>query len=74
MTISEGGSYDPETIALLRTVLDAAWNALSPERRARITKADLALRILNVAAQGERDPIRLRRRAVAELVSNKSAA
>jgi hypothetical protein len=38
MKISEGGSYDPETIALLRTVLDAAWDALSHERRARITK------------------------------------
>jgi hypothetical protein len=64
MKIPEGGSYDPETITLLRTVLDAAWDALLPEHQARTSKAHLAQRMLKLAAQGERDPIRLRTRAL----------
>jgi hypothetical protein len=43
-TVSESGSYDPETIALLRNVLDAAWHSLSPEYQARTTKSHLAER------------------------------
>jgi hypothetical protein len=67
MKIPEGGSYDPETITLLRTVLDAAWDALLPEHQARTSKAHLAQRMLKLAAQGERDPIRLRTRALIEI-------
>jgi hypothetical protein len=52
--------YDPETIMLLRSALDAAWKALPPEHHARTTKSDLAARMLHLAAQGERDPARLR--------------
>jgi hypothetical protein len=55
-------AYDSETVALLRKVLDEAWENLSPKQRAGITKSDLAQRILLVALQGERDPARLRTR------------
>ena len=54
------GSYDPETITLLRSVLDAAWNSLSPTQQAHISKSVLADRVLKLAARGERDPARLR--------------
>ena len=61
MTLTEGnGSFDPETIVLLRAALDEAREALSPEQQARMGKSVLAERILKLAAQGERDPIRLR--------------
>jgi hypothetical protein len=70
MKISEGGSYDPETIALLRAALDAAWDALSPERRGCTSKAHLAERMLKLAAQGERDPARLRMRALIEITQS----
>jgi hypothetical protein len=72
MRYSEGGSYDPETIALLRMVLDAAWDALLPEQQARTSKSILAQRMLKLAAQGERDPIRLRTRAVIEVLPGRS--
>jgi hypothetical protein len=69
--VSEGGSYDPETIALLRNVLDAAWHSLSPEYQARTTKSHLAERVLKLAAPGERDPARLRVRAIVEVIPSR---
>ena len=61
----EGGSFDPETIKLLKAALDQAWLSLSPRQQAHTTKSYLAQRILKIAAQGERDPVRLRSCALA---------
>ena len=69
MKVSERGAYDPETITLLRSVLDAAWDALPVEQRARTTKSRMALCLLKLAARGERDPHRLRSRAVMDVVA-----
>jgi hypothetical protein len=69
MKVSERGAYDPETIDLLRSILDAAWDALPPEQQARTTKSMMALSLLSLAARGERDPIRLRSRAVMAVVA-----
>jgi hypothetical protein len=69
MKVSERGAYDPETITLLRSVLDAAWDALPPEQRATSTKSRMASCLLSLAARGERDPIRLRSRAVMDVVA-----
>ena len=68
MKIRQGGSFDPETAALLQTVLDQAWVNLLPEQQSRTTKSDLAAGILMLAAQGERDPVSLRTLAVLEVV------
>jgi hypothetical protein len=56
--------FDPETIALLRTSLDRAWASLPPGQQAVTSQSLLAERILRAAAQGERDPDRLRARAI----------
>ncbi len=56
----EGGSFDPETIKLLKAALDQAWLSLSSGQQAHTTKSYIAQRILKIAAQGERDPVRLR--------------
>jgi hypothetical protein len=69
MKVAERGVYDPETITMLRETLDAAWGALSPEQRARSTKSRMALCLLGLAAAGERDPLRLRSRAVMDIVA-----
>jgi len=74
MKISEGGSYGPATITLLRAVLDAAWKSLLPEQRAGSCKADLAAHVLKLAAQGERDPFRLRTRVVTEFICMERAS
>ena len=64
------GAFDSETVQLLRTVLDEAWQCLRPEERARATKSLLAERILKLAAGGERDPIRLRVGALETVVTS----
>jgi hypothetical protein len=69
MKVSEGDAYDHETIMLLRTALDATWEALPPEHRARTVKSDLAAQMLHLAAQGERDPDRLRIRTLMSAVA-----
>jgi len=53
-------SLGPETLKLLRSVLDDVWGSLTAEERAQTTKSLVASRILEVAATGELDPVRLR--------------
>jgi hypothetical protein len=55
-----GVCFDPETVELLRTVLDDAWSSISAHRKARTSKTELAERILVAAGRGERDPETLR--------------
>jgi len=38
--------FDAETIALMKMVLDEAWNRLPPKRQATMLKTSLAERIL----------------------------
>jgi hypothetical protein len=52
-------TFDIETLTVLRTVLDEAWELLSPEQL-RTTKSLVATRLLEAAAAGERDAGRLR--------------
>jgi hypothetical protein len=68
MGFSETGSFDPETITLLRTVLDDTWASLSSDEQASLNKGDLAACILKLAGQGESDPNRLRAFALTNLV------
>ena len=58
------GAYDPETLSVLRDALDQAWSLLPDERKAVTHKADMAGRILKLAAEGVRDPVRLRAAAL----------
>jgi hypothetical protein len=57
-------SYDPETLTMLRGVLDDVWGALPSDRQARMPKSEMAQRILKRAADGERDPVRLKAAAL----------
>jgi hypothetical protein len=56
--------FDAETVALMRTTLDRAWDSLPTGQQAVTSRSILAERILKAAAQGERDPDRLRARAI----------
>jgi hypothetical protein len=55
--------FDPTTLAMLRSVVDDAWSRL-PAGQTEITRSLLAQRILRAAKAGERDPARLRARAI----------
>ena len=46
-TIRDGGSFDPETVEVLKTVLDDAWASLVPAQQARTSKSEMAVRILH---------------------------
>jgi hypothetical protein len=59
--------FDPTTVAMLRNVLEDAWSRL-PAGQTEITRSLLAERILKAAKTGERNPTRLRARAIAEVV------
>ena len=62
-------NFDPETVAVLRQCLDNAWARLRPEQRATMRKTTLAARILKSAAEGERDPERLRDAALTDIAA-----
>jgi hypothetical protein len=57
--------FDPDTIAILRGVLDEAWSCL-PAGQTDVTRSLLAERILKAARSGERDPDRLRTHAITD--------
>ena len=69
-----GGAFDPETISLMRSVLDEVWGSLRPEEQAQASRSLFAQRILKLAATGERDPIRLRTCAFTEVISSEVVA
>jgi hypothetical protein len=62
--MKSGAHFDPEIIKIMRAVLDDAWAALRPHQQRELAKVHLAERILAAAANGERDPARLRARAL----------
>jgi hypothetical protein len=57
--IRDEAAFDPETITLLAGVLDRVWKALPGDRQTATTRAQVAERILSLAAQGERSAVRL---------------
>lgn len=59
-----------DTLKLLQSVLDDAWNSLRPEERARTSKTEVAVRVLEAASAGERDPARLRIEAITGVVTS----
>jgi hypothetical protein len=65
-------SFDPETLAMLESVLDETWTALQnkastfSETETRTAIADL---IVTFAQQGERDPQKLKALVLAALPS-----
>jgi hypothetical protein len=67
-------AYDPETVELLRTVLDQAWADLHPRHKEQISKSHMAGYVLRPAAAGERHPGRLRFRAIADAVQELASA
>jgi hypothetical protein len=60
--------FDPETVAMLRGVLDDAWSRL-PAGQTHVTRPMLAERILKAAKAGERNPAKLRAHAIANSVA-----
>jgi hypothetical protein len=71
---SRGAAFEPEVILLMQAALEDAWARLPPAERSRTRKSDLAARILRAAANGERDPVRLRTYALLQVLSPRAEA
>jgi hypothetical protein len=69
MDRTKGVYFDPETVSPLRATFGDAWACLGPEQQATTSQTALAEGILNAAAQGERDPKRLRDAALMVLAA-----
>jgi hypothetical protein len=61
--------FDAEAIAVMKEALDEAWVRLPPKIQATMLKTTLAVRILKVAAAGERNRERLRDAALRDLAA-----
>jgi hypothetical protein len=57
-------SFEPETLSVLKTAFDETCAALPPELLTQSTRAFIAECILQAAAKGERDAVRLRNHAL----------
>jgi hypothetical protein len=64
-----GHGYDPETVAILSEAFDKAWEDLEALSANPATHAALALRLIALLDEGERNPARLATKAVLELVA-----
>ena len=60
MSHNEPVYFDLDTVALLKETLEDAWAGLPAQRQATTSRTMLAEGILRSAANGERDPERLR--------------
>jgi hypothetical protein len=63
--------YDAETISVLKSAFDETCAAVPAERLTQAMRALIPERILKIAGTGERDRVRLRTRALMEVVSKK---
>jgi hypothetical protein len=59
---------DPKEIAQLKVVLSEVVLSLPIEQRSCEMQTSLAAKLLRLAAQGEKDPIRLKERALQSLL------
>jgi hypothetical protein len=72
--LQSDSTFDPDTIRVLGDALDRAWRSLqttgvyfTSRGHAEATQEKLALRIIEMAKHGERDPDRLRDDALEHL-------
>jgi hypothetical protein len=59
-------TFDPDILKSLQTTFDETWACLQPTLYAG-SRTVLTVRMLELAAAGERDPIKLRNSALAEV-------
>ena len=53
--------HTKKTVKLLKDVVKDAWGSLTPEQQDGVNQSDLAAAVLEEAAQGERDPAKLKK-------------
>ena len=69
-----GAVFHPELIELMKAVLEDATATLPEAKRTSTVKAEIASRILECAANGERNPIKLKMAAMSAIVERTDEA
>ena len=64
-----GDGFDPETVAILGEAFEKAWKDLDNLTTNPATRTELAIRLIALLNEGERNPPRLATKAVLELVA-----
>jgi len=64
-------AYDPDTLSIMRRVFDETWEMLRKDQNGKLSKLEVAGRILRTAGTGETDPNRLRNAALADARSGR---
>jgi hypothetical protein len=79
-TVNGEATFDPESVRVLAAALDDAWRSLQKSGayfksrgHADATRERLAIRIIEMAKLGERDPARLRDDALLDLAQSNLA-
>ena len=62
------GSFDPKALVIVETAFDEAWITLRTNGHDNIRPDELARCILNLAMEGERDPVQLYDEALLALI------
>jgi hypothetical protein len=65
-------AFDPKTLVVLETVFDEAWLTLRAIGNSTVRPEELARSVLNLAMEGERDPVRLHDEALKGLLPTAS--
>ena len=61
-------AFDPKTLVVLETAFDEAWLTLKAAGNSTVRPEELARSVLNLAMEGERDPVRLHDEALKDLL------
>jgi hypothetical protein len=61
-------AFDPKTLVVLETAFDEAWLTLKAIGNSTVRPEELARSVLNLAMEGERDPVRLHDEALKGLL------
>jgi hypothetical protein len=65
-------AFDPKTLVVLETAFDEAWLTLKAIGNSTVRPEELARSVLNLAMEGERDPVRLHDEALKGLLATAS--
>jgi len=64
----QASAFDPDIMKV--TTFDETWACLQPKQRMRARPTTFAVRMLELAAAGHLDPVRLRRFALTEVAAS----
>jgi hypothetical protein len=66
----QASSFDSDILKILQITFDETWACLQPKQQARVSRTAIAVRMLELAAAGHRNPVRLRNFALTDVATS----